>query len=122
MAARIAPGATIRARRALTREEGSAVAEVAVLMPALLVILALCLAGVRVATTQLLLQDAAADAARSVARGDPPRLGAERVARAAAGATLTRRREGGMVCVAVSAPAPLRLRVAASSCAWEGGR
>lgn len=104
------------------REEGSAVAEVAVLMPALVVILALCLGGVRVAAIQLLAQDAAADAARSAARGDPAALAVGRVVRTVPGATLARRLDDGVLCVTVSAPTPFGFPITAGSCAWQGGR
>ena len=102
-------------------DRGSATAELAVLMPSLLLVLGLCLTGVRVAATQLIAQDAAADAARSAARGDPPGVGASRVAAAVPGATVTRQETGGLLCVRVRAPTALGLEVTAASCAWAGG-
>lgn len=62
-------------------------------MPAVLVILACCLGGLRLAGEQLRLQDVAGLAARAVARGDPA---------PSTGAQLTRSDREGLVCVTAS--------------------
>jgi hypothetical protein len=54
----------------LRRERGSVTAELVVALPAVIVVLAACLGGVRVGMQAMLAQDAAAVAARSAARGD----------------------------------------------------
>lgn len=108
-------------RRALASESGSATAELAVLMPSLLLVLAMCLGGVRLAALQFVAQDAAADAARSAARGDPSGVASARVAHALPGAELAQRESEGMACSTVRAPPAFGIRVQASSCAWAGG-
>ncbi|WP_127792812.1 TadE family type IV pilus minor pilin [Agromyces sp. LHK192] len=53
-------------------ERGSATAELAVALPAVALVLALCLGAVQVVATQVRLTDAAADAARALGRGEAP--------------------------------------------------
>ena len=62
-------------------ERGSVVAEFAVAMPAVLLVLATALGGVQLAGLQLQAQDAAADAARSYARGESAGVVAGRLQR-----------------------------------------
>lgn len=87
-------------------------------MPAVVLVLAACLAGIHLATTQLRLQDASASAARSLARGEPHRLDAH-----VPGASATTTRSGGLVCVTAMMTVPLAggligsLDLAARSCA-----
>jgi Flp pilus assembly protein TadG len=103
-------------------------AEFAAVLPAVVLVLALCLASLQMATAQLRLQDASADAARSLGRGDPPGTAAARLARAVAGATLTQSRRGDLVCAEASARSPggtgalFGLTLRAVSCALDGGR
>jgi hypothetical protein len=112
----------------MTRSErGSAVAEFAVAMPAVLLVLATALGGLQLAGLQLRAQDAAADAARSYARGDPGGVVTARLARQLPGAGLTRFGRADLVCVRITAAptgpiARLGIRVSASSCAMDGGR
>ena len=75
-------------------DRGSAVAEFAVALPAVLLVLATVLGGVQLGTLQVRLQDAAADAARSLGRGDSASSVASRIARQAptAGSRVTRPR------------------------------
>ena len=99
-------------------------AEFAVALPAVVLVLACCLSGVQVVGQQVRLQDAAAAAARSAARGD----GVSVAARLVPGVLAVRSEEDDLVCVtltiAASSPLgmifPLELR--ASSCALGGGR
>ncbi|MBF4462862.1 MULTISPECIES: TadE family type IV pilus minor pilin [unclassified Rathayibacter] len=94
----------------------------AVVLPAVVVVLALCLGSVAASAHYVRLVDAAADAARSAARGDDPALPVER---AQLGATVATTEEDGLVCVRVTAelrPVPtLGLPVAVRSCALGGG-
>ena len=107
-------------------ERGSAVAEFAVALPAVLLVLATVLGGVQLGTLQLRLQDASADAARSLGRGDSGPALASRLARQAPSARWSVTRPAGLVCVhlAASAAPPaglLGLPVAATSCALDEG-
>jgi len=93
-------------------------------MPAVALVLLLCLSGMQVAGLQVRLQDAAAVAARSVARGDGS---ASAVAALIPGATTSTYANGELQCARVSAPAAgalalIGLRLEASSCALGGGR
>ncbi|MEQ1735250.1 MAG: TadE family type IV pilus minor pilin [Rhodoglobus sp.] len=96
-------------------------AEFAVALPAVVLVFAACLTGMQVAGQQLRLQDAAAHAARTVARGEPASGAASRAAREVPGATLAQRVDGDLACVTLSAPAAFGLTISASSCALSGG-
>lgn len=105
-------------------ERGSAVAEFAVALPAVLLVLATVLGGVQLGTLQLRLQDAAADAARSLGRGDASPAVASRVSRQTPTAHWSVTRPAGLVCVhLVASAAPpagvLGLQAAAASCALD---
>jgi hypothetical protein len=96
-------------------------------MPAVLLVLATALGGVQLAGLQLRAQDAAADAARSYARGDQGGVVLARLARQLPGAGVTRIARGDLVCARVTvAPtgpiARLGIVVSASGCALAGGR
>lgn len=113
-------------RLALRGSQGSVTAEFAAAIPAVVLVLAACLGSIQVAGQQLRLQDAAADAARIVARGEPGSA-AGHVGRLVPGASLTVGERGQLVCVTASAGAaasgPLAaLVLTASSCALGGGR
>ena len=102
-------------------------AEFAVAMPAVLLVLATALGGVQLAGLQLKAQDAAADAARSYARGETAGVVAARLERQVPGAGITRSTRGDLVCARVevtpSGPiARLGVSVHATSCAVSGGR
>lgn len=100
-------------------------AELAIALPAVVLVLACCLSAMQIAGQQLRLQDAAAAAARSLSRGDPA---ADTVARLIPGASLSRSTNGDLVCATVSAPSSalagtvFGLTLRASSCALDGGR
>lgn len=97
-------------------------AEFAAVVPAIILLLACCLAGLQIAGQQVRLQDAAADVSRSVARGG----GAGPAARVGASVSVTQ--NGDLVCARLSArsrsPAGtlLGLTLTASSCALNGGK
>ncbi|HEY8474946.1 MAG TPA: TadE family type IV pilus minor pilin [Natronosporangium sp.] len=83
---------------------GSATAELAVGLPALLVLLFAGLAAVGAVTTQLACVDAARDAALAAARGEP---GAPPGERAAPGAEITVTVDGDTVRATARAPVPV---------------
>lgn len=106
-------------------ERGSATAEVAVAMPAVVIILAACLSGLQLAGQQIRLQDAAAAASRAVARGDDP---SALVLRLAPGAEVSVGAGSGVECVTLTQgsiaamAALLSIRLSATGCAPAGGR
>lgn len=120
-------GGPIRAGLRRAGERGSVTAEFAVALPAVVVVLACCLGAVQLASQQVRLSDAAADAARTLARGDPVAVAAARVQRVAGEADMSTSRSGDFVCVELSAvagigPATLAgIRVRATGCALAGG-
>ncbi|HQG68802.1 MAG TPA: TadE family type IV pilus minor pilin [Rhodoglobus sp.] len=103
-------------------DHGSVTAEFAVALPAVILVLAACLTGMQAVGQQLRLADAAAHAARSLARGESADVAAARAAREVPGASITQSADGDLTCVTGSAPAALGLTVTASSCALSGGR
>lgn len=108
-------------------DRGSAAAEFAVALPAVMLVLALCLGGVGAAAQQVRLQDAAADAARGLGRGDGAADVSARAGRVVPGVVVTRFTEGELVCAQLAAPAagPLGaagVRISATGCALDGGR
>lgn len=112
------------ARQAADR--GSVTAEFAIVLPVLVVLLALGAGLLAAGAARVRLEDAAADAARVVARGEPSGKATSIVARAVPHAVASIERDGGFVCVTASvtvrvvgaAATPLRAR----SCALDGGR
>ena len=97
-------------------------AEFAVALPAVVLVLAACLTGMQVAGLQLRLADAAAHAARSLARGEPAGVAAARAAREVPGSSLTSWPEADLVCARLAAPAAFGLTITATSCALAGGK
>lgn len=106
-------------------DRGSVTAEFATVVPTVLLVLACCLGGVQLTGQQLRLQDAAASAARSLARGESVSTASARSAQLVSGARLTASTRGAMICARVEAPGPAGLFaaviVAASSCALAAG-
>jgi hypothetical protein len=105
-------------------ERGSATAEFALAFPAVLGVVALLLGGVQVAGLQVRAQDAAADAARGLGRGDSAAVVAARLQHQVPGAALSTWAQGDLRCVRVEvAPAGpvavLGLRAGASACALD---
>lgn len=107
------------------RERGSATAEFAVLVPAVCLVLAVCLSGLQLATHQMQVSDAAALAARSAGRGgNPSAIVNQLMPRASSHSE----RRGNLLCVRVdTAGSPMaRLlgfaTVSATRCALANGR
>ncbi len=93
-------------------------------MPAVVLVLAVCIGGTNLGAQHVRIQDAAADVARALARGDPE-IAAGRVA--SVGGSLAVDRRGDLVCAGLSvasAVLPLAgaITIRAESCALEGGR
>ena len=108
-------------------QRGSITAEFAAVVPAILLVLAAALVSVQVAGEQLRLQDATADAARSLARGDPTGVATARIRSAIPGARLSVVARGDMICAKASARSRAAggllssLTVRATGCAMDGG-
>jgi hypothetical protein len=77
-------------------------AEFAVVLPAVMLVLVLCLGAVSVIGQQLALGSLASSGARMLARGDDPAAVRAQLAAAAPGTVLTRSSEGSFVCVALN--------------------
>lgn len=102
-------------------ERGSVTAEFAVALPAVLVVLGACLGGLAAAGQFILVQDAAAAAAREAGRGD----GTSVAGRIAPGAAVSTWSDGELVCVRVSRTAqlgPIGFPLVATACALGGGQ
>ncbi len=102
-------------------DRGSVTAEFAVALPAIVLVLAACLSALGIVGQQLRLADAAAHAARSIARGEPAPTAASRAQREVAGAMLEQFSDADLQCVRLTAPAAFGLTVSAQSCALAGG-
>ncbi|MFJ6652793.1 TadE family type IV pilus minor pilin [Microbacterium sp. NPDC091313] len=109
-----------RPRRALD-DRGAVAAEFAVALPAIIVVVALGVGALGLGARQVRLQDATADAARLIARGDDAARAAAVVAAVGGAARFESR--GDFVCVVAEAPAPMPFLPppSASSCALAGG-
>lgn len=106
--------------RGACSDRGSVTAEFAAVVPAVVLLLALCLGGLQLTSHQLRVQDAAAVAARVTARGEPGSASGY-VAQLVPGASLSVDARGELVCAVVrAAPAagPFRgITLIGSSCA-----
>lgn len=103
-------------------ERGAVTAEFATAMPAVILVLAFCLAGGQFASQQLRVQDAASSAARAASRGESAATVTWQVQQLVPGASVSRSDRGGLVCVTVALPAALpgpasAITLTASSCA-----
>lgn len=97
----------------------------AVALPVIVLVLAACLGGLGLAAAHLRAQDAAADAARLLGRGESTATAQLHVSRTAPGALLTVARPAGLVCASVQLEQRVLLMpvvLTASSCALDGGR
>ena len=111
--------------RQLGGDRGSVAAELAVALPAALLALLFGVGALNAAAVQVSLQDAAADAARLLGRGESAGRAADAVRATAPGARLSTRDAGDLVCATTA----LDMRVGrlisiplrASSCALAGG-
>lgn len=110
-------------RRGLGGDRGSVVAEFAVALPAIVLVLLIGAATLGAGARQVRLQDAAADAARLSARGESEARVHAVVSSSIAGATATIQLRGETVCVTASAAAfgALPVELSATSCALAGG-
>jgi hypothetical protein len=103
-------------------------AEFAVVLPAVILVLAFCLAGMQIAGQQVRLQDVAADAARILGRGEGVAKAQAFVTAALPGARLTAESRNSVVCAFLQNPlalpggSPMSFTTTASSCALAGGR
>lgn len=108
-------------RPRLGDDGGAVVAEFAVALPAVVLVLVLGVGALAGASRQVRLQDAVADAARLSARGESEQRVREAVATTVAEASVDVSSRGDLVCVAASAPVVFGVRVTASGCALAGG-
>ncbi|WP_309342372.1 pilus assembly protein [Microbacterium sp.] len=108
------------------RERGSAAAEFAVALPIVVLTLLLGVGALGAGVRMVTLQDAVADAARIIGRGDGEGEARAVVARADPAAEFAVSRSDALVCVAASAQARLLggivARIRATGCALDGGR
>ncbi len=113
-------------RRRIAGDDGSAVAEFAVALPAVLLVLSLAIGGVQVGSLQVRAQGAAADAARSYARGESAGTVQSRLQRQLPGASVARSASGDLVCASIAVRPPgalgrLGVQASARSCALDRG-
>lgn len=109
-------------RRGLGDDRGSVVAEFAVALPAVALVLLLGAGSLGACARQVRLQDAAADAARLIARDDAEARAWAVVQSAVPGASAVAEHRGDLVCVIASASAGvLPWALTATSCALDGG-
>ena len=102
-------------------DRGSVVAEFAIALPAVVLVLMLGAGALGAGARHVRLQDAAADAARLAGRGEAPARVAGVVIAAVPGATSSITEHGDLVCVTASASAGVALTLTATSCALAGG-
>ncbi|WP_246159884.1 TadE family type IV pilus minor pilin [Microbacterium rhizomatis] len=101
-------------------------AEFAIALPAITVVLLFAAGALGACAQQVRLQDAAADAARLAGRGESDARVSSAVADVGAAAAVDR--HGDIVCVTASSPSPMSLgsislgALDATSCALAGGR
>jgi Flp pilus assembly protein TadG len=118
----------VRGVRGGVGARGSVTAEFAAVLPAVALVLATALMFMHIAGEQLRLQDAVADAARTLARGDSVATATARIRAAVDGADLTIEYREHLVCATASASAGSgfgvlsAVAVSATSCALGGGR
>lgn len=108
-------------------QTGAVTAELATALPAVVLLLGLCLGAVQVVGQQVRLIDAAADSARALARGETHDRAAQIARHLVATATLGTEADGQFICARLSAPssfapfAAFGLSLEARSCALAGG-
>ncbi|QYM63527.1 TadE family type IV pilus minor pilin [Microbacterium sp. Se5.02b] len=107
------------------RERGSVAAELALALPAVVLALLLGAGALSAAARQVALQDASADAARLLGRGEGAAAAARVVNVAVPAAHVSSSRSGDLVCVTATTEAMIgslvRVPQRASSCALDGG-
>lgn len=106
-------------------ERGSVTAELALALPAVVLALLLGAGALGAASRQVALQDATADAARLLGRGEGEGAAAHAVSTAVPGASISSTATDDLVCVSARADVMIggfvRIGVQASSCALAGG-
>ena len=108
--------------RRLDGDRGSVVAEFAVAFPAIALVVLFGVGALAAGAKHVRLQDAASDAARIVARGEPAESAARVVGDAVAGARAVVEEQGDLVCVTADAASGIiALTLSARSCALAGG-
>ena len=107
-------------------DRGSVAAELALALPAVLLALLLGAGALGAAARQVALQDASADAARLLGRGEDAGAAAGVVSTAVPGASLAQQARGDLICVTAAADFSvgrlISIPLRASSCALSGGR
>ncbi|GAA1686724.1 hypothetical protein GCM10009792_03220 [Microcella alkalica] len=106
-------------------DRGAVTAEIAIAIPAVVLVLVASLNGLGAGVALLRAQDAAADAARALARDASTTSAAGRAVAALPGGALRSDRSGDVVCATVTVrPRILSIPIAleARSCALDGGR
>jgi len=113
-------------RGARDRERGSATAELAVALPVVVLTLLLGVGALGAGMRMVALQDAVADAARILGRGDDAGGAGAAVARADPAAGFAVSRSDDLVCVTASAETRIlggiAVPIRATGCALDGGR
>lgn len=106
-------------------ERGSVAAELALALPAVVLTLLLGAGALGAASRQVALQDASADAARLLGRGEDTGKASHAVSTAVPGAGMSSSSSGDLVCVQAHADVAIggfiRIPLRASSCALAGG-
>lgn len=106
-------------------ERGSVAAELALALPAVVLTLLLGVGALSAAAQQVTLQDATADAARLLGRGESVAAAQAAVAASASDARVSHERRGDLICVSarvdVAVGSLISIPLTASSCALSGG-
>lgn len=100
-------------------ERGSATAELAVVVPVIVLMLALMISGLSAAGAQVQLNGATADAARLLARGEGSERVSARMSQLGEVSSVNSHSEGELVCVSAQKQAPVPLQMitlSAKSC------
>lgn len=112
--------------RALNGDQGAVAAELALALPAVLLVLLLGAGGLAAAARQVALQDAVADTARLLGRGEDTAVAMSALHRAVPGAHASFAPADDLVCATatlrVSVGTVISFPLRASSCALDGGR
>lgn len=90
--------------RLLANDDGMVVAELAITLPTVVLMMGVVLGCAAVGSQQIRVQDTAADAARLLGRGEAEADALAFVARSVPAATLSVERNDGLVCVQLRAP------------------
>jgi Flp pilus assembly protein TadG len=104
-------------------DRGAAAAELAVALPAVIVVVVLCVSALAGAGRQVRLEQAAAQAARSAARGEPSDRVLATAAAVLPAVRISIRKDGDVVCIdaRVAPGVPLLPELQTTACAAAGG-